>query len=128
MPDSIPKSLLLHLLRELQFQLLNFRIEKNAKGSFGKFSSRPIFKPISRLSFSAYLTQIIVFEWNFLSYEVFLSESLFYESIFSDLSWALLLGRMFLWTLVTAFAVSLLFEYPVIRLLHTYLAGKEKTS
>ncbi|XP_055924636.1 nose resistant to fluoxetine protein 6-like [Argiope bruennichi] len=116
------------LLFSLAFSWLIFVFTTQQGGSFGKFFSRPIFKPISRLSFSAYLTQIIVFEWNFLSYEVFVSESLFYESIFSDLSWALLLGRMFLWTLVTAFAVSLLFEYPVIRLLHTYLAGKEKTS
>ncbi|GBN81520.1 hypothetical protein AVEN_58072-1 [Araneus ventricosus] len=106
------------------FSWLIFVCVTGQGGLLDKFLSHQIFKPLSRLSFCGYLTQTIVLEGYFLSVEVFVEESILYQGMLSDLSWVLLFTRLFLWTLISGFVVSLLFESPVIRLLYTYFPSK----
>ncbi|KAF8794148.1 hypothetical protein HNY73_002158 [Argiope bruennichi] len=100
----------------------------NSGGLIGAFLSHPIFKPLSRLSYCGLLAQTIVLEGYFLSVEVFIDETAIYEGALSDLSWATLLLRLLFWTLVTAFMASLLFESPIIRLLHLYSTAMKAAS
>ncbi|XP_055924571.1 nose resistant to fluoxetine protein 6-like [Argiope bruennichi] len=97
-------------------------------GFINKLLSFPMYKPISRLSYSAFLVETIVLEAYFLSVDVFPEKLEIAKGLLLDLDWIIVLAHLLLWTLVSAFVVSLLIEYPTIRLLRTYFSEKKKTS
>ncbi|KAF8778893.1 Nose resistant to fluoxetine protein 6 like protein [Argiope bruennichi] len=76
-------------------------------GWLNDFLSHKYFIPFSRLSFSAYLVNLLVIEWYFLSLEEFIE--------YSAVSLVLLNVYLLFWIFVVSFIVAVLFEIPLSR-------------
>ncbi|KAF8764591.1 Nose resistant to fluoxetine protein 6 like protein [Argiope bruennichi] len=116
------------LVFSCSFSWIVFVCATKQGGFINKLLSYPMLKPIARLSFCAFLIETIVLEVYFLSDDTFMEEIDMSKGLLFNLGWIPILAHLLMWTLVSAFVVSLLFEYPSIRLLHTYFLDKEKTS
>ncbi|XP_055948020.1 nose resistant to fluoxetine protein 6-like [Argiope bruennichi] len=115
------------LVYSCSFSWIIFVCATEQGGFMNKLLSYPMLKPISRLSYSAFLLETIVLEAYFLSVDAFPTVDVS-KGLLLNFEWIPVLAHLLMWTLVSAFVVSLLIEYPAKRLLDTYFSGKKKTS
>ncbi|CAL1300535.1 unnamed protein product [Larinioides sclopetarius] len=97
-----------HLFYACSLSWIIFVCVTGQGGILNEFLSCKFFKILSRLSYSAYLIQILVMEKYFLSLEELMT--------YSVLSLVLISAYLLLWILIISFMVSLLFGEPVLRI------------